>query len=103
MQLSSASKPGSARPCSVLPLAYYDRSKPVKVQTDASKYWLGAALIQSGHPIAFASKTPTDIETCYVNIEWECLSVCFGQEKFHSYIYGRHVMVQNNHKLLEMI
>ena len=50
-------------------LAYYDRSKPVVVQVDASKYGLGAALIQSGCPKAFASKMLTDIKTCYVNIE----------------------------------
>ena len=63
-------------------LAYYNRSKPVVVQTDASKYGPRATLLQSGHPIAFSSKTLTDVETCYVNIECECLSVCFGLEKF---------------------
>ena len=73
------------------------------VQTDASEYGLGAALIQSSCHIAFTSKTLTDIETHYANIEQECLSVCFGMEKFHTYIYGRHVMVQNDHKPLEMI
>ena len=50
-------------------LMYYDRSKPVIVQTDASEYGLEAALIQSKCPIAFASKTLTDIETHYANIE----------------------------------
>ena len=84
-------------------LAYYDRSKPVVVQTDASKYRLGAALLQDGWPIAFASKTLTDIETHYANIERVCLSVCFGLEKFHTYIYGRHVIAENDHKPLEMI
>ena len=84
-------------------LAYYDRSKPVVVQTDASEYGLGAALLQGSCPIAFASKTLTDVKTHYVNIERECLSVCFGLEKFHTYIYGRHVIRENNHKLLEMI
>ena len=84
-------------------LAYYDRSKPVVVQTDAIKYRLGAALLEGGYPIAFASKTLTDVETCFVNIERECLSVYFGLEKFHTYIYGRHVIVENDHKLLEMI
>ena len=29
--------------------------------------------------------------------------MCFGLEKFHTYIYGRHVKVQNDHKPLEMI
>ena len=69
------------------------------MQTDASEYRVGVALIQNGSPIAFASKT--DVETHYANIS-NCLSVCFGLEKFHTYIYGRHVMVQNDHKLLEI-
>ena len=84
-------------------LAYYNQSKPVIVQTDASKYCLIVALIQCGRLIAFASKTLTGIENCYANIEREHLSVCFGLEKFHSYLYGRHVVTQNDHKPLEMI
>ena len=50
-------------------LIYYDWSKPVIVQTDAIKYGLEATLIQSSHPTAFASKTLTDVKTCYINIE----------------------------------
>ena len=84
-------------------LAGYDRTKPVVIQTDASKFRLGAALLQDGQPIAFASKTPTDAASHYMNIETECLSVCFGLEKFHTYIYGRHVLIENDHKPLEMI
>ena len=84
-------------------LAYYDRSKPVVVQTDASEFGLGAALLQGGWPIAFASKTLNDVESHYANIERVCLSVCFGLEEFHTYVYGRHVLVENDHKTLEMI
>ena len=84
-------------------LAYYDWSKPIIVQTDASKYSLSAALIQCGRPIAFASKTLMDVETHYANIERECLSLCFGLDKFHTYLHGRHVMVENDNKPLEMI
>ena len=57
------------------------------IQTDTSEYGLGAAFIQGGPPIAFASKFLTDIKTRYANIEGECLSVCYGLEKFHTYIY----------------
>ena len=53
-------------------------------KTNASEYGLGAALIQNNRPIAFASKTLTDIETRYANVERECLSVCYGLEKFHT-------------------
>ena len=54
---------------------------------DTSEYGLGAALIQSGCPIAFTSKTGTDVQTWYANIKRECLSVCFGLKKFHTYLY----------------
>ena len=84
-------------------IAYYERSNPVIMQIDTSKHGLGTALIQGGHPIAFASKFLTDVETHYANIERECLSVCFSLEKFHTYLYGRHVIVENNHKPLQMI
>ena len=84
-------------------LSYYDHTQPLDLQTDASEYGLGSALLQNNRPIAFASKTLTNIETRYANIERECLSVCYGLEKFHTYIYGKHVIVQNDHKPLEMI
>ena len=84
-------------------LAYYDHTQPLVLQTDGSEYGLSAALIQNNRPIAFASKTLTNVETRYANIEKECLSVCFGLEKFHTYVYSKHITVQNNHKLLEMI
>ena len=56
-------------------LEYYDWSKCVIVQTDTSEYGLSVALIQYDRPITSASKTLTDIESHYTNIERECLSV----------------------------
>ena len=54
------------------PLRYYDRTLPVTVQVDASLRGLGACLIQKHNredqPIAFASKSLTDAETRYANI-----------------------------------
>ena len=64
---------------------------------------MGAALIQDNRSITFASKTLTDVETRYANIECKCLSVEFGLEKFHTYIYGCNITVYNDHKPLEMI
>ena len=84
-------------------LAYYDRSQPLSIQTDASEYGLGTALLQNNRPIAFASKTLTDVEPGYANIENKCLSVVFGLEKFHTYIYGRQITVFHDHKPFEMI
>ena len=82
---------------------YFDLTKSMVIQTDASEYGLGAALLQDGRPIAFAFKALTDVETRCANIEHECLYVCFGLDKFYTYIYGMHITVHNDHKPLKMI
>ena len=84
-------------------LAYYDRSKPVILQVDASSKGLGAVLLQEGKPIAFASKALTAAESRYANIERELLAVVYGCEKFHTYLYGRHFVVESDHRPLEQI
>ena len=84
-------------------LAYYDRNKPVVLQVDASQRGLGAALIQDGRPIAFASKSLTPAESRYANIERELLAVVYGCEKFHTYLYGRSFVVESDHRPLEQI
>ena len=92
--------------CSILlktTLTYFDRTQLFIVQTDASDYGFSTTLVQNGWPITFASKTLTNVETLYVNMEGGCLSVYFGLEKVHTYIYGHHVTVQNDHKHLDMI
>lgn len=43
-------------------LRYYDPKKKTTIQVDASSRGLGAALIQEGKPIAFASKALTETE-----------------------------------------
>ena len=83
-------------------LAYYDHTQPLVLQTNASEYGLSAALIQNIRPITFTSKTLIDVETRYANIQRECLPICLGLEKFHTYVHDKHVIVQNDHKSLEM-
>ncbi|MCG8627028.1 MAG: Ty3/Gypsy family RNase HI domain-containing protein [Proteobacteria bacterium] len=85
------------------PLRYYDRTKPVTVQADASQRGLGACLVQEGQPIAFASKSLTDTETRYANIERELLAIVFACQRFNTYVLGRQFMVESDHKPLEMI
>ena len=46
------------------PLGYYDWTKPVTLQCNASLKGLGACIIQNRQPIAFASKSLTDTKTC---------------------------------------
>ncbi|XP_063962569.1 uncharacterized protein K02A2.6-like [Lytechinus pictus] len=84
-------------------LQYYDPSKELTLQADASDTGLGAALMQEGRPVAFASRALTDTETRYAQIEKELLAVVFGLQRFHVYTYGRPVSVQSDHKPLEII
>ena len=53
--------------------------------------------------IAFASKSLTETEARYANIERECLAVVFGVERFHTYLYGGTFIVETDHKPLEAI
>ena len=64
---------------------------------------LGAALLQNGKPVAFASKALTETECQYVNIEREMLVAVFRAERFHTYIYGWSFMIKSDHKPLESI
>ena len=73
------------------------------LQCDASLKGLGACIIQEGQPIAFVSKSLTDTETCYANIERELLAIVFGCKKFHTYLYGRTFVIESDHKPLDMI
>ena len=82
-------------------LRYFDPSLPVTIQGDASQVGLGAALLQNGKPIAFASKALTEAECQYTNIEREMLAVFLGAERFQTYIYGRSFTIKLDHKPLE--
>ena len=67
-------------------LAYYDVTKPVTIQADASQSGLGACLLQDGNPIAYASRSMTSAEANYAQIEKEMLAISFATKKFHQYI-----------------
>ena len=85
-------------------LRYYNLSDEVTLQCDASKSGLGAALLQNGQPVAYASRALTPAETRYAQIEKELLAIIFACEKFDTYIYGGLVVtVETDHKPLEVI
>ena len=89
--------------CREVTLAYFDPQAESVLQVDASSRGLGAVLIQHGKPIAFASKSLSDCEQRYANIEREMLAVVFGCERFHMYVYGKSFVLESDHKPLEMI
>ena len=81
-------------------LQYYDVNKDVVVQCDSSQAGLGAVLLQNGRPVEYASSALTETEHSYAQIEKELLTCCFAMERLHTYVYGRHVVVETDHKPL---
>ena len=76
--------------CSV----HYDLDLPLKLDCDASVYGVGAVLSRvfpNGveTPIAYASRTLTQAEKGYAQLEKEALSLIYGVKKFHQFLYGR--------------
>ena len=59
--------------------------------------------MQDGKPIAYGSRTLTSSEKHYANLERELLAISWGVQKFHTYLYGREVIVETDHKPLESI
>ena len=54
--------------------------------------------MQENQPVAYASRSLTDCETRYAQIEKEFLAIVLAAEKFHPCIYGNKVIVQSDHK-----
>ena len=88
-------------------LKLVDKNLPIIITCDASKLGIGAMLEQLHgtvkEPTAFASVSETAAEKNYSQIEKETLSIAFLCEKFHEYVYGLPVVVENDHKPLMSI
>ena len=82
-------------------LRYFDTTKEVVLQVDASEVGLGAVLLQDGKPVAYGSKAVTPAEMRYANIERDMLAVVFGCLKYHHYLYDRRFVCRSDHQPLE--
>ena len=85
-------------------LALYDPAIPTKISADASAYGLGAVLLQQHadmwQPVAFASRSMTDTERRYSQIEKEALALVWACEKFGDYAIGKDITLETDHKPL---
>ena len=82
-------------------LRYFDTTKEVVLQVDASEVGLGAVLLQDGKPVAYGSKAVTPAKMMYANIERDKLAVVFGCLKYHHYLYDRRFVCRSDHQPLE--
>lgn len=85
-------------------LAMYDPEAETKLAADASSYGLGAVLLQESEstwrPVAYASRSMSETERRYAQIEKEALAITWACEKFSCYILGKKIQIETDHKPL---
>ena len=85
-------------------LALYNPAADTLISADASSHGLGAVIMQKvesqWHPIAYASRSMTESETHYAQIEKEALASTWACEKFTPYIQGKTITLETDHKPL---
>ena len=88
-------------------MGYFDMSKHTTVTVDASPVGISAILAQGLNSdykvIAYASRSLTEVEKRYSQTEKEALSIVWGIEHFHIYLYGQEFTLITDHKPLEII
>ena len=84
-------------------LSYYNPKAELEIQCDASQKGLGAALLQRGKPIIYASWALAETETRYAQIKKEMLAIVFSLVEFQKYTFRRKVIVRSDFKPLESI
>ena len=86
-------------------LAHFDPTLPVGISCDASETGLGAVLFHrypdgSECQVANVSKTLSDTQRRYSQIQKEALAIVFALHKFHQFLYGRQFILVTDHKPL---
>ena len=86
-------------------LALYDPQANTKICAAASAYGLGAVLLQqhSGmhwKAVAYASRSLSNTEWRYSQIEKEALAIAWACEKFASYVLGKAIHLETDYKPL---
>lgn len=89
-------------------LAHYNPDERLKLIVDASPVGVGAILMQIDaknvdKPIEFASRTLSQAEKNYSQLDREAVAIYFGVKKFHQYLYGRHFILVTDNKPLQHI
>ncbi|KAK2702069.1 hypothetical protein QYM36_019318 [Artemia franciscana] len=75
----------------------------IELQVDASKFGLGATILQNGKTVSFASKSLNRTEQNYSQIEKELYTILFGCLHHHQYLYGQKFIVVSDHKPLQVV
>ena len=111
LPITKAKELVSKAPC----LRYFEVNAPVVLQVDASKYGLGAALLQpvkspsrttevNWQPVAFSSSSHSATQQRSAQIEKETLGIVHAFRKFDQLLFGKsEITVHSDHKSLQTI
>ncbi|XP_015280720.1 PREDICTED: uncharacterized protein K02A2.6-like [Gekko japonicus] len=86
-------------------LTHYDEQKLLILAADASPFGIGAVLSHlmpngSEAPIAFYSRSLSEAERNYAQIDKEGLALVAAVKKFHDFVFGRKFVLVTDHKPL---
>ena len=89
-------------------LGHYNPEKPLTLATDTLPYGIGAVLSHSmpdraEKPMAYASRSQNKVERYYSQLDKEALSVKFGVQQFHQYLFDREFVIASDHKPLQYL
>ena len=90
-------------------MAYFDTNKEIIITVDASPVGISAILAQEGlggndcRVVAYAGRTLSPFEKRYFQTEKEVLSIVWGVEHFHLFLYSKAFKLTTDHKPLEVI
>ncbi|XP_042209793.1 uncharacterized protein LOC121857718 [Homarus americanus] len=88
-------------------LMHFNPQLPTTLIVDASPVGLGAMLCQNHQgvlkPISYASRTLTQVERRYCQLERKALAIVWACEKFHLYLYGKEFTIMTDQKALTTI
>ena len=86
-------------------LFHYNPDKPLVLTCGASPYRVGTVLSHStkdgfDRPVAYVSRTLSQVERRYAQLDKEALAIVYGVKHFHQYLYGRSFQMYSDHKPL---
>ena len=81
----------------------YSPKKEVTITTDASEKAFGGVLSQEGNPVIYVSKTLSQAEQRYSNIEGEALGIVLVLKRLKQFLLGRKFNLGTDHLPLEFI
>jgi hypothetical protein len=79
-------------------LTFPNFNEPFHIYTDASKYQLGAVIMQNDKPIAFYSRKLNSEKKKYTTGEQELLSIVETLKEFRNILFGQQIVIHTDHR-----